>query len=69
MFAQSLLKIIFFCLMIYSVYSIIRFIIALGKQSRRENADFGQAKSDNDGRCRSADGRVIELKKDQYRVD
>jgi hypothetical protein len=55
--------------MIYSVYSIIRFIIALGKQSRRENADFGQAKSDNDGRCRSADGRVIELKKDQYRVD
>lgn len=73
MFFGQLLKIIFFAIIIYSLVSLVRFLIRIGtavKKSRDEDEKRARQNIRGEGPRMRRDGRgTIELDKDQYKVE
>ncbi len=69
----QLLKIIFFAIIIYSLISLVRFLIRIGravKKGRDEDEKRARQNIREEGPRMRRDGRgTIELDKDQYKVE
>ena len=75
MFFGQLLKILFFGIIIYTLFSLIRFLIRIGRASRTVHSGEEKKARQNireEGprmRMRNSRNETIELDKDQYKVE
>jgi hypothetical protein len=72
MFLGQLLKVIFFAIIIYSLFSLVRFLIRIGaavNKGREEEKKARQDVREEGPRMRRDRRGVIELDKDQYKVE
>lgn len=68
----GIFRILFFILIGYLIYNVVRmfFFMARGSHARKKAADPGREAGDRRGnRSRDGGDRVIELDKDQYKVE
>ncbi len=71
MFLLKLLQIMFFLVLGYLLYQVIRFFFTLGKGTRdaRKKMEEQVRRGRNPGTRGRNDDKIIELDKDQYKVD